>query len=191
MGKHAYRYPFPPYPTGWFAVAYGDELRRGGVKPVDAFGRELVLFRGEDGVARVFDALCPHLGAHLGHGGMVAGNGIVCPFHHWSFDEKGHCVDIPYSSRAIPQQARVRSFPVREVNQAIFVWHDAQQRAPSWELPIVPQAGADDWTRPHSIDRVARFHCQEIPRILARCTASPSRSSRWSRGGTSCGRPPA
>ncbi|MFT3770519.1 MAG: Rieske 2Fe-2S domain-containing protein [Minicystis sp.] len=162
MAKQPYRYPFPPFPVGWFAVAYSDELPLGGVKPVDAFGRQLVLFRGEDGVARVFDALCPHLGAHLGHDGAVAGNGIVCPFHHWAFDGAGRCVDIPYSTRPIPRQARVRSWPVREVNQAIFVWYDPQQRPPFWELPVVPQAGAADWTRPHSIDRVARFHCQEI-----------------------------
>ena len=45
-----------------------------------------MLFRGDDGCARVFDAHCPHLGAHLGFGGRVCGDGIACPFHGWRFD---------------------------------------------------------------------------------------------------------
>ena len=29
------------------------------------------------------DAYCPHLGAHLGHGGIINGECIECPFHAW------------------------------------------------------------------------------------------------------------
>src|SRR5262249_47971167 len=72
-----------PFPFGWFAVAYSDELGAGQVKALRYFGRELVLWRGEDGTARLLDAYCRHLGAHLGHGGRVNGNDIECPFHAW------------------------------------------------------------------------------------------------------------
>lgn len=81
MIPRPYRYPFPPFPVGWFLVSYSDELAVGQVKPIKAMGHDLVLFRGEDGKARVLGAWCPHLGAHLGHGGTVVGNDIVCPFH--------------------------------------------------------------------------------------------------------------
>ncbi|MFN2425072.1 MAG: Rieske 2Fe-2S domain-containing protein, partial [Candidatus Binatia bacterium] len=67
------RYPMTPFPDGWFQVAYSDELEAGQVEPLHYFGRDYVLFRGADGEARVFDAFCPHLGAHLGYGGMVEG----------------------------------------------------------------------------------------------------------------------
>ena len=80
-----YRYPFPPFPDGWFQVGYSDELAPGQVVPLKYFGRELVLYRGEDGVAHLLDAHCPHLGAHLGHGGRVVGADIECPFHAWKF----------------------------------------------------------------------------------------------------------
>ena len=57
-------FPFP-IPNGWFSVSCSDELAAGDVKLLRYFGEDLVLFRGEDGVAHVLDAYCPHLGAHL------------------------------------------------------------------------------------------------------------------------------
>ena len=35
------RYPFPPYPNGWFRVAYSHELEVRGVTPLYYFGRDL------------------------------------------------------------------------------------------------------------------------------------------------------
>ena len=67
------RYPFTPFPIGWFRVVYSDELRAGDVERLHFFGRELVAFRTEAGAARVADAHCPHLGAHLAVGGSVVG----------------------------------------------------------------------------------------------------------------------
>ena len=55
-----------PMPFGWFAMCYSDELAVGQVKPLRYFGRDLVAWRGEDGQARVLDAYCAHLGAHMG-----------------------------------------------------------------------------------------------------------------------------
>lgn len=156
------RYPMSPFPAGWFPVAYGDEVAAGAVVPLTVFGKELVLFRGDGGAPRVFSAHCPHLGAHLGHGGKVVDGGIECPFHRWRFAGDGTCAAIPYSDKAIPQQARLEPWPVCERNGAIFVWHDPAGRAPGWELPAVPEVGAPGWTPPASIDRIARFHCQEI-----------------------------
>ncbi len=71
------RFPFP-IPNGWFQVEWSHDLKAGDVKPLKYFGKDLVLFRDEDGAAHLLDAFCPHLGAHLGHGGKVEGKDIVC-----------------------------------------------------------------------------------------------------------------
>lgn len=141
------RYPFPAYPNGWFRVAYSSELAVGEVKPLHYFGRELVLFRGESGDAHVLDAHCAHLGAHLGHGGCVAGDGIRCPFHHWVWDGDGRCREIPYAKR-IPPQARMRTWPVSEKNGLVMVWHHAEGAPPTYELPEITEVGADGWRPP-------------------------------------------
>jgi len=139
------RYPFPPYANGWYRAVYAAELEAGAVRPLRAFGRELVVFRSEDGSAHVLDAYCRHLGAHLGHGGRVEGTGIRCPFHAWKWEGDGRCSDIPYAKR-IPPAARIRAWPTREKNGIVFLWYDAQEREPSWELPDLAEIGAPDWT---------------------------------------------
>ena len=58
----------PSIPIGWYAISWSNELRRGEVRPVTAFARELVLFRTRSGKAVVQDPYCPHMGAHLAEG---------------------------------------------------------------------------------------------------------------------------
>ena len=84
-------------PFGWYGVSYSSELEIGDVRDLHYFGRDLVLFRNEEGEAGLLDAYCPHLGAHLGKGGKVEGDSIRCPFHAWQFRPDGYCSKIPYA----------------------------------------------------------------------------------------------
>jgi hypothetical protein len=63
---------------GWYQVAFERELTTA-VTPLEV-EKPLVAVRTAEGI-RVFDAICPHRGAHLGHGGRIEGSAIVCPFH--------------------------------------------------------------------------------------------------------------
>lgn len=65
--------------AGWYLAAYEDEVPEG-VAPLALGRRRLMTVREGDRV-RVFDADCPHRGAHLGHGGVLTGDCIECPFH--------------------------------------------------------------------------------------------------------------
>lgn len=142
---YAERIPLPPFPNGWFKVAYSHEVEPGEVKKVHWLGREFVVFRGEDGRAHVMDPYCPHLGAHLGVGGKVVGNTIRCPFHAWRFDgETGRCVEVPYASR-IPPKAEVRAWPVLEQNGFIATWVHAENKPPEWTPDVVPEVGHPDY----------------------------------------------
>lgn len=138
------RFDFP-IPTGWFGVAFSKDLEVGQVKAVRAFAKELVMFRTSDGEAHVLDAHCPHLGAHLGHGGCMENDTLVCPFHAWKFDGSGTCVDVPYAKK-IPPKGNVGSWPVHEINGKIMVWHDLTGRAPFWEMPTISEYGDPAWT---------------------------------------------
>lgn len=138
------RYPFPAVPDGWFSVAASSEVAPGQVTTLGYLGRELVAFRGEDGAARVFDAHCPHLGAHLGYGGRVCGDGIVCPFHGWTFDGSGALVDVPRLDQR-PPRVSARAWEVRERNGRVFVWHHAAGAPPSYDVAAYRQ-DADAWT---------------------------------------------
>jgi nitrite reductase/ring-hydroxylating ferredoxin subunit len=122
-----------PYPTGWYVIARSEELPRGAVLSCHYFGRELVLYRGKDRVARMVDAQCPHLGAHLGRGGKVIGNNLQCPFHHWQFEPSGRCVHVPYAE---PQsKARLATWPIVERNGQILAWYCEDGRAAHYDVP--------------------------------------------------------
>lgn len=140
------RFPFP-IPNGWFQVEWSHELKAGESKPLKYFGQDLVLFRGEDGTAHLLDAFCPHLGAHLGHGGKVEGNDIVCPFHAWRFDGTGACTGIPYAKK-IPKRARLKEWTIVERNGMIVAWHHSAGAAPQWEVPTFSELGSEDWSEP-------------------------------------------
>jgi phenylpropionate dioxygenase-like ring-hydroxylating dioxygenase large terminal subunit len=156
------RFPFPRYPNGWFQVAYSDEVKPGAVVPLTYFGRELVLFRGEDGKAHVLDAYCPHMGAHLGHGGkVVKGECIECPFHAWRFRGDGSCAEIPYAQK-IPPKARIGTWDVRELNGLILVWFHAEGKPPQWDVPAIPEYGAEDWTPYEKRRWKIKTHNQEM-----------------------------
>ena len=104
-------------PNGWFAVAFSRDIVPGEVQSIEYFDQSLVLFRSRMGEARVLDAYCPHLGAHLGEGGRVVGDTLRCPFHGWQYDgETGECTHIPYCER-IPPRARLKAWDVVEKNE--------------------------------------------------------------------------
>lgn len=156
------RYPLPPYPEGWYRVAWSRELKARAVLPVRFLGRDLVVYRGESGRAHVLDAYCPHVGAHLGHGGRVHGETIECPFHGWRMDHDGACVLVPLAKK-VPPRAKLRSWHVVEVSGVVLVhWHP-EGDAPRWTPSPLAAWEADGWTQPEPLGtwRV-RTHVQEF-----------------------------
>lgn len=144
------------FPNGWYPLCWSHELHEGEVKPVEVCGEEVVLFRGRSSEARVLDAFCPHMGAHLGHGGRVIGETVRCPYHAWQFDgASGECAHIPYCDE-IPARAKVKAWHVRECNNLVYTWYHAQGAAPQWEPPVMEEfngelsagAGPNDWAKP-------------------------------------------
>ena len=134
----------PPFASGWYLVAWSADLKPGDVLPLRYLAKELVLYRGEDGRPVLLDANCPHLGAHLGHGGRVDGCEIVCPFHAWRFSPSGECTDVPYATR-VPPRARVRSYLVEEHSGMILSYFGGEGGEPAYEVPELPELVDPAW----------------------------------------------
>lgn len=141
------RCPFP-IPSSWFFVDFSENLKVGEVRNVKLFDQEWVLFRGESGKVGMSDPYCPHLGAHLGHGGTVCGDHIRCPFHHWEYDADGWCKQVPYGKGA-PAITKVRpilrTLPVQERYGQIWAWFHPRAEPPSWDLPHIPCMEDQGW----------------------------------------------
>jgi phenylpropionate dioxygenase-like ring-hydroxylating dioxygenase large terminal subunit len=124
---------------GWYWALRSSELKRGKTAPINFLGRELVVYRGEDGRVVALDAYCPHMGAHLAQG-KVEGDSLRCLFHYWKYSPQGRCVEIPCqpSTDSVPQ---IRSWPVTERYGLIWIWAGAAPRQP---IPFVPELAGQE-----------------------------------------------
>lgn len=148
----------PPFPTGWYAICATADLAPGQVRKGTWMGQELVLWRTASGRPVLGDAHCPHLGAHLAHGGRVVGESLECPFHGFHFDATGRCVGTPYPGGE-PPRGGLPTRTVVEAWGAVLTWFDAAGRPPLFDLPVRDDAG---WTsmRLHTFPEL-RAHPQE------------------------------
>ncbi|XP_077987185.1 cholesterol 7-desaturase nvd-like [Glandiceps talaboti] len=153
----------PVYPNGWFRLLDSWQLKIGEAKHVTVLGEHVVAFRGESGKAFVIDAYCPHMGANLGIGGRILGDCLECPFHGWAFrGEDGKCVSIPYAEK-VPDFAKVKSWTSMERNGLIYIWFDAEGRAPSWEPPIIEEVDNGKWSFRGYSEHHINSHVEEVP----------------------------
>jgi 3-ketosteroid 9alpha-monooxygenase subunit A len=136
-------YDVDPYPIGWYFLAFSGEVEPQSVARVHYFGQELVIYRGESGAVHTTEAYCAHQGAHLGWGGKVQGDDIVCPFHGWRWGADGANVSIPYAPRDC--DALMRTWPTLEQDGMILVWYHPDHEPPGWQPEPVPEFSHPDY----------------------------------------------
>ena len=66
----------------------------GDYKAMEAVGMPVLLTRGRDGVVRGFINSCSHRGTGVALEGCGNKSRFVCPYHGWTFDQKGALVGI-------------------------------------------------------------------------------------------------
>ncbi|NUS44763.1 MAG: Rieske (2Fe-2S) protein [Mycobacteriaceae bacterium] len=162
LGRLAERGPVdspPPYPYGWFAAGFSDEIRAGDITTRQFMGRDIIVYRTESGELCAAEAYCPHLGAHFGHGGRVCGEVIECPFHGFRFGSDGACASTPYEGGAPPPAARMGMLAVRECFGMVLVYH-GPEATPSWEVETPTDDGG--WRPLQKRKLKFRSHPQEV-----------------------------
>lgn len=115
---------------GWYVLARSRALRRGRIATVQVGPREVVAYRGLDGVVRALDARCAHLGAHLDRG-RVTPDGLECAFHGWCWDARGACARA--EGHATPPARRTRAYATTERWGLAWAWLGAH--APAFDVP--------------------------------------------------------
>ena len=105
--------------NAWYIAAWGEELDNG-ILARTIMNQPMVIYRDAQGKVGMLEDRCCHRGAPLTHGEVVE-KGLQCGYHGLTFDTSGNCVEVP-GQKNIPPQARVRSYPVVERNQIIWVW---------------------------------------------------------------------
>lgn len=141
----------PRHAYGWFAPLRAGDVPAGAPLTFSFMGHELVAFRDEGGQVGVLEATCPHLGGHLGRGGVVGGC-LRCPFHELTFDREGRCGAVPaHYAGARVDRLRARVWASIERYGMIFVWHGPDPARPAYELPL-DALDWEGWTTPVTND---------------------------------------
>ena len=102
----------------------------------------IVLYRTKAGVVVAMADRCLHRNALLSHG-TVFDDCIGCPYHGWTYDTAGRCVNVPSEGRdGSPNvDRRLETFPVREQDGLVWVWMGGGPpdkepfSMPRWETP--------------------------------------------------------
>jgi nitrite reductase/ring-hydroxylating ferredoxin subunit len=143
---------------GWFRVLASDAIPSGAVRTVRLAGRDVVLFRTKSGAVGAMPPVCPHLGAHLGHGGTVDGEHLRCPFHGFRYALDGSC-SVPAGYRATPARCQVSPYPVCERLGQVFVFDTEPGGSPDFELPALDLDGLTTprWLTLHFEGRIEDF----------------------------------
>jgi vanillate O-demethylase monooxygenase subunit len=105
--------------NAWYVAAWSGEIGRTLFKR-RILGEPVILYRKEDGTPAALIDRCAHKLVPLSMGRLV-GDNVQCGYHGLEFDCSGKCVRVP-GQALVPPKAAVRSFPVVERYNAIWIW---------------------------------------------------------------------
>ncbi|WP_437880417.1 Rieske 2Fe-2S domain-containing protein [Pseudomonas sp. LRF_L74] len=129
--------------NAWYMFAWSDEVLAAPFART-ILGEPVVVYRNsaEAGDLTALMDRCPHRFAPLSKGQLVNGN-IECPYHGLQFNGAGKCVHNIFSS-AVPAAAKVKTYPIQEVDQALWIWMGDPALADVATIPLIDYHHARD-----------------------------------------------
>jgi phenylpropionate dioxygenase-like ring-hydroxylating dioxygenase large terminal subunit len=149
--------------NAWYVAAWASEIAD---KPMSRrlLGERVVLFRTADGAPLALADRCPHRFAPLSRG-KVVGEAIECAYHGLQFDGRGICVRNQMGNGHVPQSVRVRSYPLVQRYQMLWIWMGDAQRADSAFIPDYRGIVPDERTGHHNLGNYLRVRANYLLEI--------------------------
>jgi vanillate O-demethylase monooxygenase subunit len=114
----------------WYVAGWSKEYDRS-LRAQTLLGESVVLYRLEDGSPAALEDACPHRKLPLSMG-QLEGDTVVCGYHGLTFDCSGNCTDSPTQRGMTPRRAVVRSYPVVDRYNLLWIWMgDADKADPA------------------------------------------------------------
>lgn len=106
-------------------------------------GERVVLYRKPSGEIVAMEDRCPHRQAALSLGAKE-GDSIRCMYHGLKFAPDGRCTEVP-GQETIPTKACVRTYPVLEKDNWIWVWMGDPARVDPALIPFSVGPSDPEW----------------------------------------------
>ena len=127
----------------WYIAGFRRDVSQTPQRRIIA-GRPLVIYRLPDGAVVALEDRCPHRDVPLSMGSVQADGTIQCLYHGIRFDRAGACTFIPEETR-VPKGAQVRSFPIVEKCEWVWVFMGDPARADAAAIPDYPWFSRPGW----------------------------------------------
>lgn len=149
----------------WYIAAWAHEVKDTPLARTIC-GEEVVLFRDRtSGVVGVLEDRCCHRGTPL-RLGEVTDAGLQCGYHGLVFNCAGSCVHIPGQDK-IPPKAKVRSYPVVEKDEFVWVWiGEADKADPSKILDYPFHNDYKQWPHKHGVYHVKANYMLMVDNLM-------------------------
>src|SRR5688500_11422362 len=117
--------------AAWIPIALGRDVPVGVTRAVIVDGREIVIWRGADGVAHVWEDRCPHRGMRLSLG-FVRDNALNCLYHGWQYGAGSQCLRIPaHPDLTVPPTIRANAYAAAETGGMVWMGADTADAPPT------------------------------------------------------------
>ncbi|AET92430.1 vanillate monooxygenase [Burkholderia sp. YI23] len=118
--------------NAWYVGAWASEVTRA-LTPRTILNEAVLFYRKTDGSAAAIGGICPHRFAPLSMGKLV-GDEVQCGYHGLQFDCSGKCTGTPIDKK-VPAAAKVKSWPLVEKYNLIWLWMGEPERADESLIP--------------------------------------------------------
>ena len=145
----------------WICVGREEELaQRGDYMSLEICDEPIVVMHGLDGRIRALSNVCRHRGMLIASG-KGNGKGLMCPYHHWSYDTSGRLLAAPRMPNRPDFDAagcRLPEFALEQWQGFLFV---CLARDPP---PLAPRlAGLEEMIRPYHLEQTTlRYLANEV-----------------------------
>lgn len=130
----------------WYVAGLSHEFKPGALSGQQIAGRPVVIWRTAEGKVVAFDNRCCHKRFPLSEGRLLDNGLLECGYHGLCYNEQGKCVKIPsHPEGPIPEQARIRPFPVIEQDGLVWIWVGNPERASMFRPPRTPEIADPGW----------------------------------------------
>jgi 5,5'-dehydrodivanillate O-demethylase len=139
----------------WHPIAAVSQLAERGVMPIKLLGESLVLFRDTQGRIGLVGDRCAHRLVKL-ECGYTNGEGLRCPYHGWTYDAQGRCVDQPGEPEGstFKEKITIPSYPVEELAGLVFAY-----LGPPETKPLLPRWDRLVWPNVYRVAGFAKIPC--------------------------------
>ncbi len=128
--------------NAWYVAAWSSEITQD-LRQFRVLGEKICIYRTQGGKVVALEDACPHRKLPLSKG-RIKGEHVECGYHGLTFDCSGKCVAAP-GSQSIPAAAKVRSYPLHERYELVWIWMGNPAAADPAEIFEIEHYDDPDW----------------------------------------------